>query len=165
MNIKRIFSVVNFGMFALLILLPCIATGENRTVSINTQEITRPDVAVSPDGEWLVVTSLGHLFRLPQSGGKATQLTFGPWFDSEPAISPDGKYIVFASDRDGKTNGSLFVLEVGSGEIRQLTNGEWASRPAWSPDSNNIVYLSYEQQGMWSEYEFINYYNGVSQCV
>ena len=33
---------------------------------------------------------LGHLFRLPVEGGDAEQLTFGPYYDRDPAISPDG---------------------------------------------------------------------------
>ena len=73
---------------------------ETWSVEIETQEVTRPDVAVSPDGEWLIFTALGHLFRLPVEGGAAQQLTFGPYFDSDPAISPDGRYVVFATITD-----------------------------------------------------------------
>ena len=34
---------------------------------------------------------LGHLFRMPVEGGSATQLTFGRFYDCEPAVSPDGR--------------------------------------------------------------------------
>ena len=148
-----------FSFAFLMLSLGCLTVvyGQpvTRPVQIQTDQITRSDVAISPDGDWLVLTSLGHLFRLPASGGELTQLTFGPWFDSEPAVSPDGRHIVFASDRGGKTNGNLFLLKVESGELRQLTDDEWATRPSWSPNGDNIVYLSYERQGMWSEYEFV----------
>ncbi|MGI9349915.1 MAG: hypothetical protein ACR2O3_00005, partial [Rhizobiaceae bacterium] len=152
----KFFVFQRIAILGVLLFILCGNTlAETATVSIKTQEITRPDVAANPAGDWLVVTSLGHLFRIPLSGGEATQLTFGPWFDSEPAISPNGRYIVFTSDRDGESNGSLFVLDFENGNMRRLTSGEWASRPVWSPDGKKIVYLSYERQGLWAEYEFI----------
>jgi len=150
-------STISFAALMLSLGFMTVACGQpvTKPVQIETDQITRPDVAISPDGDWLVLTSLGHLFRLPASGGELTQLTFGPWFDSEPAVSPDGRHIVFASDRGGKTNGNLFLLNIESGELRQLTDDEWATRPSWSRNGDNIVYLSYERQGMWSEYEFV----------
>ena len=152
-------SLINTLFAATVVTLVTPITGHaataTRTVSIDTQEITRPDVAVSPDGDWLVFTALGHLFRVSETGGTADQLTFGPWYDSDPAISPDGRSIVFVSDRDGTSNGNLFLLDDSSSEIRQLTNETWVSRPVWSPDGQTISYLSYERRGFWSEYEFV----------
>ena len=128
---------------------------ETRSVEIETQEVTRPDVAVSPDGVWLIFTALGHLFRLPVEGGTAEQLTFGPYFDSDPAISPDGRQVVFASDRDVRSDGNLFILDLADGDVRQLTEEKWAARPVWSPDGGHIAYLTYESVGPWAQYEFV----------
>ncbi|UCC71021.1 MAG: PD40 domain-containing protein [Gemmatimonadota bacterium] len=111
-----------------------------RTIEFETSQVTSPDVALSPDGNWLVFTILGHLFRLPVEGGSAEQLTFGPYYDAEPAISPDGRRIAFQSDRDG-SDGNIFVLDLASGAITQLTRGEWARTPVWSPDGEAIIYL------------------------
>ena len=128
---------------------------ETRSVVIETQEVTRPDVAVSPDGVWLIFTALGHLFRLPVEGGTAEQLTFGPYFDSDPAMSPDGRQVVFASDRDVRSDGNLFILDLADGDVRQLTEERWAGRPVWSPDGSHIAYLTYEPEGFWAQYEFV----------
>ncbi len=155
MRFVRLSSAIIGVIFTLLYSSASFAASETRTVSINTQEITRPDVAISPDGESLVFTALGHLFRVPESGGKATQLSFGPWYDSDPIVSPDGRSVVFVSDRDGENNGNLFILDLESGEMSQMTTEDWVSRPAWSPDGQTISYLSYERRGFWSEYEFI----------
>ena len=114
----------------------------SRTVFIETSEVTSPDVAVSPDGQTLIVSLLGHLFRLPATGGVAEQLTFGPFYDEDPAFSPDGTQIAFASDRGGGEE-NLFVMTLATGEIRQLTKEFWAARPVWSPDSESLLYLSY----------------------
>ena len=70
-----------------------------RSVRITSSEVTDPDVAVSPDGKWMIITALGHLFRLSTAGGPTQQLTSGPYYDAAPAISPDGTSVAFISDR------------------------------------------------------------------
>ena len=86
-------------------------------IQFETTQVTPPDGAVTPDGEWLIFTTLGKLFRLSVKGGDAEQLTFGPHFDNDPVISPDGKLVAFESDRDGM-EGNIFVLALGNKEIR-----------------------------------------------
>ena len=111
-----------------------------RTVEFETTEVTAADVALSPDGQTLIFTMLGHLFRLPVEGGTAEQLTFGPYYDTDPVFSPDGDRVAFVSDRDG-SDGNVFVLEVATGQIKQVTHESWAARPKWAPDGQAIVYL------------------------
>jgi len=111
-----------------------------RTIEFETSEVTTPDVALSPDGEWLIFTMLGHLFRLPVEGGTAEQLTFGPYYDTDPVFSPDGVRVAFVSDRDG-SEGNVFVVDLSTGAITQVTQEPWAARPTWTPDGGGIVYL------------------------
>ena len=112
-----------------------------RTIEFETTEVTAADVALSPDGQWLIFTLLGHLFRLPVAGGTAEQLTFGPYYDSDPVFSPDGNRVAFVSDRDG-SEGNIFVLELPTGQITQVTHESWAGRPTWTPDGKGMVYPS-----------------------
>ncbi|MDP9177046.1 MAG: amidohydrolase family protein [Gemmatimonadota bacterium] len=116
-----------------------------RTITFETTEVSAPDVAVSPDGHWLIFSMLGKLFRLPVKGGDAEQLTLGPYYDIDPAISPDGKLVAFQSDRDGSA-GNIFLLNMASREITQLTHEVWADRPAWAPDGQTVVYLRLERK-------------------
>src|SRR5690349_6399229 len=64
-----------------------------RTISFETSEVSSPDIAVSPNGDFLIFTMLGKLFRVSSKGGAAEQLTFGPYYDNDPAISPDGNSV------------------------------------------------------------------------
>ncbi len=95
---------LRFHTLLLLLLLTCAWAGPGaaaRTIEFTTTEVTEADVTVSPDGQWLIFTMLGHLFRVPVTGGTAEQLTFGPYYDADPVFSPDGSCVVFVSDRDG----------------------------------------------------------------
>jgi imidazolonepropionase-like amidohydrolase/Tol biopolymer transport system component len=126
-----------------------------QSIRISTKEVTDPDVAVSPDGRLLVFTALGHLFQLPTTGGVAKQLTFGPYYDSAPAISPDGTQVAFISDRKVSSQGNVFVLDLASGQIHQLTDEAWADRPVWSPDGKSLAFLSYQVTGPAGNYWFV----------
>ncbi len=50
--------------------------------------------------------------------------------------------MAFISDRDG-SDGNVFLLELESAEVTQLTHDRWAGRPTWSPDGHTIAYLSF----------------------
>ena len=58
-----------------------------------------------------------------------------------PDIGPDGRRVVFAALRDGV--GDIFVLDLGSGEVTNVTNDDFAdSGPTWAPDGSSMVYLA-----------------------
>jgi dipeptidyl aminopeptidase/acylaminoacyl peptidase len=110
-----------------------------KTVSVSTSEVTTPAIAVTPDGQGIVFTALGHLHRLPMTGGAATQLTAGPSYDLDPAISPDGTRVVFASNRDGSSS-NIFVLDLATKKVTAVAREVDAARPVWSPDGATIAY-------------------------
>src|SRR5262249_37129538 len=82
---------------------------------------------------------LGHLFRLPVDGGTAEQLTFGPFYDNDPAYSPDGRHVAFVSDRDGSA-GNVFLLDLSTRTVSQVTQEPHAGQPTWSPDGRSLAY-------------------------
>ncbi|MGH7673479.1 MAG: amidohydrolase family protein [Gemmatimonadales bacterium] len=110
-----------------------------RTVEFETTEGTWLSLDVSPDGRTIVFELLGDLFTLPVTGGAATRLTSGPAFDSQPRWSPDGKRIVFLSDRSGAEN--IWLCDADGSNAKALTKGNnnlYAS-PEWTPDGDYIV--------------------------
>ena len=73
-------------------------------------------------------------FVVPQSA----RVSFGT--NPIPAISPDGKRVVFSTSVDGKI--SLVVRELDSLDIRPLPGTEGAFAPFWSPDSRTVAFFT-----------------------
>jgi len=111
----------------------------SRNVNFETSEATWLSLDVSPDGKTIVFELLGDLYTMPISGGTATRITSGPGFDSQPRWSPDGKRIVFLSDRNGAENVWLSDPDGANGKaLTKGTNNLYAS-PEWTPDGKYII--------------------------
>ncbi len=115
--------------------------GTTREIDFTTTEGTWMSVDVSPDGQWLVFDLLGHIYRMPASGGEAVALTqaSGIAINTHPRISPDGKLIAFISDRRGQNN--LWVMNADGSNPRPIFTDLYvrAVTPAWSADGDYIV--------------------------
>ena len=110
-----------------------------RTLTFTTNVGQWMSVDVSPDGQTLVFDLLGDLYTMPMAGGTATPLTRGMAFDGQPRWSPDGKRIVFVSDRDGGWN--LWTISADKRDTAQVTRGKTNNyfSPEWTPDGKYIV--------------------------
>jgi len=110
-----------------------------RKASFTATRGTWISLDVSPDGQSIVFDLLGDLYLLPITGGKAKRLTSGLAFDAQPRFSPDGKKIVFVSDRSGGDN--VWVMSLDLIDTIQVTqgNGNLYISPEWMPDGELIV--------------------------
>ncbi len=82
--------------------------------------------AFSPDGQWLYYSSIqgttAKIFRIkPGIAGSREQVTYGNWNDEDAALSPDGKRLYFASDRDGGIY-NIYSINLETGETNLHTN-------------------------------------------
>ena len=94
---------------------------------------------VSPDGQTIVFDLLGDLYTMPIAGGAATRLSSGLAYDAQPRFSPDGKKVVFVSDRSGGDN--VWTLSLDLKDTTQVTQGNnnLYTSPEWSPDGKYLV--------------------------
>ncbi len=98
-------------------------------------------IAYSKLSAWSSIWSLPIPSRTPGSIREARRLTTGNETIEDVDVSPDGRWLVFDSDRSGNTD--LYVMSAAGGEARQVTTdpaGDYGA--AWSPDSRSIVFHS-----------------------
>ena len=109
-------------------------------------------IDASDTTEWLMSRQF-DLGRPPRSiwimdrdGGRRRRLTRGSFVDERPCISPDGRTIVFVSDRSGRTN--LWSVDSGGGEPRPVTaHDQMDYRPVFSPDGKKLAFFSSNNPG------------------
>lgn len=95
----------------------------------------------------VIVFSMGeagyqHLYAYHPNFLPISRLTDGQWDDIDPAVSPDGSQLVFASNRSGIWD--LYQWNLVTNTLQQLTNSpEVETNPDWSPDNQWITYESY----------------------
>src|SRR5207245_6200491 len=96
----------------------------------------------TPDGKIVYASDAdgsADIYSIDSHGGAPKQLTFNSRANSEPTVSPDGRYIVFCSDRT--VGPHIWRMDADGGNPRQLTN-QPDSTPHCSPDSQSVVYVS-----------------------
>lgn len=114
--------------------------------------------AMSRDGKQLVYeewTGATNIFSVDpvHPNAEPKQITETTRWNWNPAAAPDGKHIAFASDRSGSSE--IWVADRDGGDALKLTafGGPYTSGPAWSPDSQHIVFDSPAVDGNFDIYE------------
>jgi dipeptidyl aminopeptidase/acylaminoacyl peptidase len=115
------------------------------------------DAQISPDGKWVAYTvttvklpanqTNTKIWLASTENGQKRLLTNPEKHDRHPRWSPDGRQILFESDRSGENQ--LWIINLSGGEARQLTTiATEASNGLWSPNGKLIAFVS----AVWPEY-------------
>jgi dipeptidyl aminopeptidase/acylaminoacyl peptidase len=111
-----------------------------------------PAAATVPGTNGTIVTSkcddgaatckVDHVWKVDPPTGSEVPLTSDPaWFDSDPAISPDGQQVAFQRCTDSsQTQCVIALVGIGGGTPVNLTAGANDNFPAFSPDGSKIAF-------------------------
>jgi Tol biopolymer transport system component len=144
---KKIAVFARKGKNRDLLLIDPVRRGIIDQVGIDADQSLSPYFL--PDGERLVFSASNggvrdiYLFDLRTK--EMTNLTEDEAFDYAPAVSPDGKKIVYTSVVDG-LHTKLFIFDLDKPETKtQLTYGSFDDmQPDWNPDGKRVIYVSNE---------------------
>ena len=95
--------------------------------------------ALSPDGNRLVFSYQGDLWATDvDSKQPSRRLTVHAAYDARPFISPDGKHILFTSNRLGRND--AYIMPIDGGTPTRLTSFSGGSVGiGWAPDGKSIL--------------------------
>jgi Tol biopolymer transport system component len=109
-----------------------------------TQEGIWP-LAISRDGQWLVVGAMVaktafDILRFDLDTKKITPLVDSPFQDQDAALSPDDRWLAYASEQSGRWEVYVQALAGGSGRWQVSTEG--GRHPRWRADGKELFFLS-----------------------
>lgn len=157
--------------YSLLLLLSLFITG---TFSNAQESYFQIDPTLTPDGQTIIFSQDGDLWKVPSSGGEAYRLTAMLGEETLPRVSPDGKWLAFSATQYGNRN--VFVMPIEGGSVKQLTFHEASDDvDSWSWDSKEIFFTS-SRYNRFSGYKvaadsgtpvrlFDNYFNNIHNVV
>ena len=99
---------------------------------------------ISPDGKQIVFGYKGNLYIVDATGGKASQLTSNPAYETDPMWTPDGQNIVFSSYREkGK---DIYMVSAEGGVPRRITSHPGNETPKAVLEDGSIIFSANIQQ-------------------
>lgn len=151
----RVFSMRKMCVLVLTLIALSVAAQQNETYFLSHPTLT-------PDGKTVIFAFEGDLWRADLPNGQAYRLTAMQGYETNPKVSPDGKWIAFTGRQYG--NADIYVMPIAGGDIRQLTyHSATDEMNSWSWDSKTI-YFSSDRMGQISGYR-INLNGGTPERV
>lgn len=130
----------------------------------------------STNGNEVVFSYAGDLYKAPLSGGVAQHLTSHPGYEMFARFSPDGKEIAFTGQYDGSTE--VYVMLAEGGTPKRVTYTATNSRDnladrmgpnnvvmGWTPDGKSIVYRNRISDGFVGKLYTVSPEGGLSKQI
>lgn len=140
------------GKAAQKVAIQIVADNQEPAVRKSTINNGAREIAVSPNGKEFAVVIRGDIFVANAEFGTTLRITNTAAQERNVNFSPDGRSLVYASERDGQWN--LYLTRIKNKddqsfayareiEEEQLTKGNTACfQPAFSPDGKEVAYLA-----------------------
>ena len=101
-----------------------------------------------------------EIYTMNADGSGLMRLTNDLGFDDSPAISPDGRQIVFLTARHDpqprfpNLKYEIYTMDINGSNLKRLTNNEAGEdHPSWSPNGNKILFdADYDEDGFFEIY-------------
>ena len=126
---------------ALCLASPSPDAGEPRyrQVRFATEEGTQISSDTFPDGKRMVIDLLGNLYLISADGGQARSLIHDNQYNFWPAVSPDGRWVAYISDRNG--NYDIWLVDPKNGRCKTaFISPEEEKSPAWL-DHDRLLFV------------------------
>ena len=117
------------------------ADGSVPPTSLGRTLATGGNPEFSPDGVWIVYHSKGDIFAMRTNGDSAAQpLVTGPANETLPTISPNGRWLAYASDESGRLE--TYVRPFPDTKASRKQVSEAGGRyPHWSRDGEELYFI------------------------
>ncbi len=129
----------------------------NRARQITSGAGKYNQISWTPEGKIVYGAAAGNsgeIWAIDADGSNQKQLTSNAGMNIHPAVSPDGRYIIFSSNREGTSNFfNIWRMDSNGSNPKQLTTGSKEFGCSVTPDGKWIVYSSLEgglgRQTLW----------------
>lgn len=102
---------------------------------------------LTPDGQTLIFSYDGGLWKAPADGGASTRITAMEGISTNARVSPDGKWITFSNSQFG--NFDIYLMPLQGGDIKRLTfHAANDMVESWTWDSKSIYFTSNRYDAM-----------------
>ncbi|HYW67728.1 MAG TPA: PDZ domain-containing protein [Candidatus Dormibacteraeota bacterium] len=111
----------------------------------------------SPDGKWIAFSGNydgnRDVYVMPAEGGAPTRLTWHPGEDDAVGWTPDGKRVLFASERERYADFVKFYTVPKEGGVPEALPMWRANEGSYSPDGTQMAYVpNFQWQEAWKRY-------------